>query len=297
MVVDIRYHLASLVAVFLALGLGILVGTSLSGGEQRQEEWLTSLERELSELQLRRAEIAARLERAENERDLYARFADTVGRELTSGALLGERAAVVLLGEDRSQLDPVQKVLKEAGAEVVRVAHVRSSWNERTDHFLALLTPDSQSNSASAGALLASAIAGTGSDLFTAIDSPSLWLETSSTEPPTFVTFIVNDPKGEYYPLFEEAANAMPANRVQTAVVAVGGNERWQRLAVERKLPYIAHLQSPLGRLSFVHLIARKENGVFGIGEKLSAWPANLSFSLNRDRMTEGSQSMRGSGT
>ena len=43
MVVDIRYHLASLVAVFFALGLGILVGMSLASGGQGselREQWM-----------------------------------------------------------------------------------------------------------------------------------------------------------------------------------------------------------------------------------------------------------------
>ncbi len=296
MVVDIRYHLASLVAVFLALGLGILVGTSLSGGEARQEAWLSSLERELSELQLRRTEMAARLASAEQERDLYVRFADSVREALSTGALSNERAAVVVLGDDRSGLDSVREALKQAGAQIVRTAHVRSSWNDRTDHFLALLTPDAPRAKASAGALLASAIAGNGSDLFTTIDSPTLWLEATSAEPATLVTFLVDDSDGAYVSLFSQAVEALEASNVQAAVVAIGGNERWQRLAVERGVPYVAHWQSPLGRLSLVHLISQHEAGVFGLGEDLSAWPDQLLSTLGELGRLPKSDVDRGSG-
>ncbi len=80
MVVDIRYHLASLVAVFFALGLGILVGMSLaSGGQGRElgEQWIQAIEKELEALRLERREVAGRLAAAEAERDLYRAFART----------------------------------------------------------------------------------------------------------------------------------------------------------------------------------------------------------------------------
>jgi len=51
-VFDFRYHMASLIAVFLALGLGILFGCSIIGGEfneimiLEQREWIERLEKD-----------------------------------------------------------------------------------------------------------------------------------------------------------------------------------------------------------------------------------------------------------
>ena len=38
MIIDFRYHIASLAAVFLALGLGILIGSSLLSDEKLYEQ-------------------------------------------------------------------------------------------------------------------------------------------------------------------------------------------------------------------------------------------------------------------
>ena len=43
MIIDFRYHIASLVAVFLALGVGILIGGAILGN--------TTLQRELGQIE------------------------------------------------------------------------------------------------------------------------------------------------------------------------------------------------------------------------------------------------------
>jgi len=50
MIIDLRYHIVSLVAVFLALGIGILVGSTVLGGDtlvKQQEELAGRLEQHL----------------------------------------------------------------------------------------------------------------------------------------------------------------------------------------------------------------------------------------------------------
>jgi len=58
MILDIRYHIASLVAVFLALGLGILIGASLlDEGRlvESQEKLIVGLEKRFDTLQAERS--------------------------------------------------------------------------------------------------------------------------------------------------------------------------------------------------------------------------------------------------
>lgn len=53
MIVDIRYHIASLAAVFLALALGILIGTSMISSDainEQQKKMIEGLEKEFAVL-------------------------------------------------------------------------------------------------------------------------------------------------------------------------------------------------------------------------------------------------------
>lgn len=123
MVVDIRYHLASLVAVFLSLGLGVLIGTSLAGdGEElhRRDQWLTALEREFDAVRERAKAMEAAMDRLTDERDRYAAFSSELVEALVSGRLEGKRVAVVTLGDFEGALE-VEGLLLSAGAELVQL--------------------------------------------------------------------------------------------------------------------------------------------------------------------------------
>lgn len=280
MVVDIRYHLASIVAVFLALGLGILVGMALAGGGEgvtRQEEWLASLERELALMQDRRGHTAALLQEVQLERDVYARFVEAAGRVLLADALAGEQAAVVVVGEERTALEAVQHLLEEAGARVVRLAHVDPQRIGSTGS--ASSTEDamfSDGKGGSAGALLAAAMIGTGDEPVADVQTPSLWLRTASTVPATVLIFVVGAPEEEMLSFVRDALDALEGTDVSTAILATDPDEKWRRIADERDIAYVAHWPNPLGRLSVVHLLARRETGVFGMGEAMAAWPPGL---------------------
>ena len=51
MIFDIKYHIASLVAIFLALGIGILIGTSMIGSDaitKQQKNMIEGIEKEFT---------------------------------------------------------------------------------------------------------------------------------------------------------------------------------------------------------------------------------------------------------
>jgi hypothetical protein len=118
---DLRYHVASLAAVFLALLIGILVGVGISGkaDEARNDE----LRREISDLrgQLESAaDSRAGLQRA-HEADQA--FADDVYPVLIEDRLRGMRIALVFVGSvDAAH---VQRALGDAGASRLRMRALR----------------------------------------------------------------------------------------------------------------------------------------------------------------------------
>jgi hypothetical protein len=116
-----RYHATSLIAVFLALAIGILIGAEF-GGEaltSTRKNLEASLVNNLQDARSRTDELNGELGRA-NE------FADRVYPALTRERLRGKRIAIVALGglpsEDTSA---VENALAPTGAKLVGVGVVR----------------------------------------------------------------------------------------------------------------------------------------------------------------------------
>jgi len=117
-----RYHLASLVAVFFALGLGILIGTSLSSdgrfvAEQANlldaiEAQLVQFKNEIAQLELDKTEAMAEI-------NFYQQFAESVLPILVNGQLRGVKINLLDYGPKSSSI--VEKVTLLAGADVTRI--------------------------------------------------------------------------------------------------------------------------------------------------------------------------------
>lgn len=129
---DIRYHLASLVAVFLALGLGILTGTSLSSDNRllkEQAALIGAIEQQLGQLRDERTKLETSLAEVEGDLGLYKGFASDVLPQLVAGQLQGLTVAVVGFDCEHSAGE-VEETLRLAGAGIVGSAFV---WPEEAE--------------------------------------------------------------------------------------------------------------------------------------------------------------------
>lgn len=277
MVVDIRYHLASIIAIFLALGLGILVGTALSDGEglDQQEKWLSSLEGDLQQMRERRKETAALLERTGEERDRYERFAAQASEALVKGILKGEKASLVILGPQRDGHTFLDEVLQNAGAAVVRRVHIKPDWQVADTGLLTLLTPLDTRRASTVGAAIADVAAGVAADRFTAIESPQIWFKASGEENPTLLILVLDGDANAYQPLMPSFLSEVESyNRHLAAVITPGSG--WEALLERADIPYVTHVGSPMGQLSLALLLANGGHGGYGFGDDRPMWPANL---------------------
>ncbi len=116
-----RYHVASLAAVFLALAVGILIGSEVGGDVLSSTR--KDLERSLTEdLDQSRAEVRSlrtRLEQADE-------FGAAILPSLVSDRLEGKRIGLVGFGGLPSEIvDPVEETLSIAGADLVATGAVR----------------------------------------------------------------------------------------------------------------------------------------------------------------------------
>lgn len=115
---NLKHHIVSLVAVFLALGLGILIGTALPGNEAlvRQQQQLTaSLERQLGALQQKNESLQARIGSLEMDNSILRQFESQIMPVLVAGKLTGHRIAVIDIPGCRSTGE-LAGMLETAGA-------------------------------------------------------------------------------------------------------------------------------------------------------------------------------------
>ena len=112
--ISFRYHVVSIVAVFLALALGIVVGTTALSGPITKD-----LRRQLTDAQTQRDGLATQVKSLQGQVDDADQFAATYGTQLVSGALRGKRVLVVALpGTTDGMRSGVTRQVAAAGATI-----------------------------------------------------------------------------------------------------------------------------------------------------------------------------------
>jgi hypothetical protein len=123
-VIDFRYHLVSIVSIFLALAVGIVLGAGpLQQGISR------TVSQELSQLRQDKSDLRAQLDeqtKASAARDAFAAAANPT---LVADALVGRTVSLVVLpGADAGTAKATATVLELSGARVASTTTVHDTW-------------------------------------------------------------------------------------------------------------------------------------------------------------------------
>jgi hypothetical protein len=120
-VLDFRYHVTSLAAVFLALIVGILVGVGISGRGFVDKSERQKLENRIDRLQRRVDELSADNDTLRNDQLSGQAFVTDAYPVLMHDRLAGKRVAVIVVGAaGGSTGSDVQETLNDAGATTSR---------------------------------------------------------------------------------------------------------------------------------------------------------------------------------
>jgi hypothetical protein len=126
-VIDFRYHLVSLIAVFLAVALGIVIGTTaLNGG------LLDNLQGQVGALQQDKRALEDTNQGLQAQVDATGGFAEQVGPALVAGTLTGRSVLLVVGNEDvaGSAVDEVTSLLGDAGATVSGTIRLTPAYSD-----------------------------------------------------------------------------------------------------------------------------------------------------------------------
>lgn len=160
--IDFRYHLISLVAVFLALGLGILMGTVVL-----DDALVDSLDRDIKDLRKHNADLESEIDQQDRRIDGANAFANEAATWLTRDALEGRVIVVIQLeGTDGDMIGSIRDSVEDAGGELATtmVLSNRFELQDQIDRDQLALVIDSSSGAAvdlrfEAGALIGTRLA------------------------------------------------------------------------------------------------------------------------------------------
>jgi hypothetical protein len=160
--ISFRYHLVSIVAVFLALALGVIMGTTVV-----KQGVIDQLRRQTNGAVQTTHRLQTQVNQLQAELGTWQNFGDQAQAMLVSGQLSGRDVVMVTVdGVDPAEIDGVRRALEQSGATVVSLVVVTarmslSDQGARTDLATILRTAPT----ASASTLMARAAQALGTRL------------------------------------------------------------------------------------------------------------------------------------
>lgn len=121
---NLRYHIASLVAVFLALAIGLVLGGLVvrqGGFDQQQRALVTSLQSEFNKLKKTNSSLSSSL-------SLETAFARQMTDEWGAGRLAGRTVVIVTSGAPKEGADEAAADVKSAGGAVAEVTLLKPEF-------------------------------------------------------------------------------------------------------------------------------------------------------------------------
>jgi hypothetical protein len=168
-VISFRYHLVSIIAVFLALALGIVVGTTALNGPITKD-----LRRQVNSLKDDRTSLSDQVKALQGQVGDGQQFAQLYGQQIVKGALLGENVLIVgLPGASGAVKDDLARQVAAAGGKVTGRVQLSGDYTDpkqagavvkfaTNNNPIGLTLPNTDQAGAIGGALLAFVLLGKG---------------------------------------------------------------------------------------------------------------------------------------
>lgn len=272
---DLRYHVASLTAVFLALVIGILVGVGISGRGFVSDAERRNFDSRIAALDGQLQEEEARADDLEQRQDAAQEFVEGAYPVLVNDRLAGTDVAVLVVGSADTTLDWVLRAIDESDGRVSRLRVIRAPL--RTDEIETILL-----SRASLGGYVGDEyvedlgrdlgrelVVGGDTPLWDAL-SPELVIERAgeSTEAADALVVIRPAPPqggdtarflaGLYAGLASAGAPVVGAELSRAQQSAIPVFQRYRMSTVDG-------IDTPVGRLGLVLLLAGAEQGNYGV--------------------------------
>jgi hypothetical protein len=273
---DLRYHVASLAAVFLALIIGILVGVGIADRGLLDKGTKGLLEDRIAVLQKRLDNVAQRTAAANREEKAAQSYIKETYPILVHNRLRGKQVAVVFVGSvNPGMASTVERALADAGAQVARTRALKVPIDVR--QLDARLAADSVGKSYVGNSKLESLGRALGEELVSGGETP-LWnavtealaeYRSGAAKPPVdgvVVVRTVSPQRGGtsrfLFGLYQGVSSpGLPAVGIEKT------DTRFSAIEIFRKggLSTVDDVDEPSGRLALVLLLAGAPAGNYGV--------------------------------
>jgi hypothetical protein len=127
LVIDFRYHLVSLIAVFLAVALGIVIGTTALN-----QPLLADIKSQVSSLEQDKRALEDQTQQLRSQVDAGSAFDEAVGPALVNGSLTGRKVLIVVTNDKVSgdTVDAVSALVGQAGGSVSGTLHLQPQYTD-----------------------------------------------------------------------------------------------------------------------------------------------------------------------
>src|SRR4051794_16131320 len=122
--VNFRFHVVSIIAIFLAIAIGTVMGATFVG-----RGVVENLQNRIDSVQQNSNDVKAKNEKLESEADQTAKYVDETATYAVGRSLAGARIDLVAeRGIDGATVDRQAELLRQAGATVPGVVWLEDSW-------------------------------------------------------------------------------------------------------------------------------------------------------------------------
>jgi hypothetical protein len=127
LVIDFRYHLVSLIAVFLAVALGIVIGTTALN-----QPILNDIENQVSALEQDKRSLEDQTQQLRAQVDSADAFEQAIAPALVNGSLASRKVLLVVTNEDikPETVDQVSTLIGQAGGSVSGTISLRPEYSD-----------------------------------------------------------------------------------------------------------------------------------------------------------------------
>lgn len=253
----LKDHIISLMAVFLALGVGILIGTGLSEDMlvRQQRLMIEQMTLEYRHLREERSALELRCLELSQELDFWSRFYEALYPSLVEGVLNGKKVTLVCQGAQVPQA--MMEVLRDSGAQIARVVIVDGAGEKGEQSALMA--------EAIAALVLYGPLAGRHLEVLDSLlAAKKIHFQGKWTERPDAVLLLVGDGKGAGGQLSLSMAQVLL--REKTQLVALESSDTNNSLLADIKelgVPTIDNVDTVFGQYSLLAVLQGK-NGHFG---------------------------------
>ncbi len=277
---NLRYHIVSLVAVFLSLTIGLLLGTIVAERgtlDAQRSALVSSLERDFAELSERNATLQA-------ENETRADFVGAILPELIGGRLADKTILLIVNSGRTDGLGSTQEAIVSAGGVPVTLTIERQglglddpevqsalgresdtdeeTWQRSIETSLALEWSSAGERPLTEALMELGILGYDGFDPETAVDAVGV-LASWDMEPAERILDI--------------AERMDEAGTIAIGIEALGRNTGVAVAAVDHGLSAVDHMRLPEGTYSLVMLLAGEAEGYFGSGDTaIARYPRTL---------------------